>query len=241
MGNANISDENWQRNDFPIWKYFDKNASADCLNNWKPSGPNPPQSDPSVQRGLSSIGPGKMSVIIPEALQKTLAGELKGSQIADGSGGAALPLVIFITGIPERMPEAFGVRAFHFLVKPVKEEQFRPVLESARKAVAYAKSRQTEKTITLVSGSVTNVLKASDICYVESLGRKLVFHLREGVTESYGKISEIGSELGDTFYQIHRSYFSFKSRTGHPQGCSSASRKNVALCINGNLRMLMFR
>ena len=170
-----------------------------------------------------------------------LAGELKGSQIADGSGGAALPLVIFIIGIPERMPEAFGVRAFHFLVKPVKEEQFRPVLESARKAVAYAKSRQTEKTITLVSGSVTNVLKASDICYVESLGRKLVFHLRAGVTESYGKISEIGSELGDTFYQIHRSYFSFKSRTGHPQGCSSASRKNVALCINGNLRMLMFR
>lgn len=69
-----------------------------------------------------------------------------------------------------------------FLVKPVKEEQFGSVLESARKAVAYAKSRQTEKTITLVSGSVTNVLKASDICYVESLGRKLVFHLREGVT-----------------------------------------------------------
>ena len=72
VGNANISDENWQRNDFPIWKYFDKNASADCLNNWKPSGPNPPQSDPSVQRGLSSIGPGKMSVIIPEALQKKM-------------------------------------------------------------------------------------------------------------------------------------------------------------------------
>ena len=135
-----------------------------------------------------------------------LAREIKESQIADGSGGTALPLIIFITGIPERMPEAFGVRAFHFLVKPVKEEQFGSVLESARKAVAYAKSRQTEKTITLASGSVTNVLKASDICYVESLGRKLVFHLRAGVTESYGKISEIGSELGDTFYQIHRSY-----------------------------------
>ena len=72
VGNASISDANWQRNDFPIWKYFDKSASADCLNNWEPSGPNPPQTDPGVQRGLSLIGPGKMSVIIPDALQKKM-------------------------------------------------------------------------------------------------------------------------------------------------------------------------
>ena len=72
VGKADITDSNWQRNDFPIWKYFEKGASADCLNEWKPSGPNPPQSDPRVQRGLSSIGPGKMSVIIPDALQKKM-------------------------------------------------------------------------------------------------------------------------------------------------------------------------
>ena len=72
VGNANISDAHWQRNDFPIWKYFEKGASADCLNNWEPSGPNPPQTDPDVQRGLASIGPGKMSVIIPDALQKKM-------------------------------------------------------------------------------------------------------------------------------------------------------------------------
>lgn len=39
VGNANISDAHWQRNDFPIWKYFEKGASADCLNNWEPSDP----------------------------------------------------------------------------------------------------------------------------------------------------------------------------------------------------------
>ena len=72
VGKADITDSNWQRNDFPIWKYFEKGASADCLNGWKPSGPNPPQSDSRVQRGLSSIGPGKMSVIIPDALQKKM-------------------------------------------------------------------------------------------------------------------------------------------------------------------------
>ncbi len=72
VGKADITDSNWQRNDFPIWKYFEKGASAECLNEWKPSGPNPPQSDPRGQSGLSSIGPGKMSVIIPDALQKKM-------------------------------------------------------------------------------------------------------------------------------------------------------------------------
>lgn len=72
IGNANISDAVWQRNDFPIWRYFDKNVSAECLNSWTPTGPNPPQTDPRVQRGLSSIGAGRMAVIIPEALQKKM-------------------------------------------------------------------------------------------------------------------------------------------------------------------------
>lgn len=135
-----------------------------------------------------------------------LAAEIKKSQIADGSGGTALPLVIFITGIPERMPEAFDVRAFQFLVKPINEKQFGAVMESARKAVAYAKSRQNERTITLVSGNMTSVLKISDIYYVESLGRKLIFHSGTGVTEAYGKISEIGNELGNAFFLVHRSY-----------------------------------
>ncbi len=75
VGKADVTDSNWQRNDFPIWKYFEKGASAECLNGWKPSGPNPPQSDPRVQRGLSSIGPGEMSVIIPDALQKKMAAD----------------------------------------------------------------------------------------------------------------------------------------------------------------------
>ena len=77
IGNADISDAVWQRNDFPIWRYFDKNASAECLNGWTPTGPNPPQTDSRVQRGLSSIGAGKMAVIIPEALQKKMDADPK--------------------------------------------------------------------------------------------------------------------------------------------------------------------
>ncbi len=72
VGNAKISDRNWQRNDFPFWKYFDKNTSADALNDWKPVGANPSQLRSDLQKNYSSIGSGKIAVLIPESLQKKM-------------------------------------------------------------------------------------------------------------------------------------------------------------------------
>ena len=72
IGNTYVSKANWQRNDFPFWNYFDKSASADCLNDWKPTGPNPSLSDANVQKGLSSIGAGQMAILIPDKLQEKM-------------------------------------------------------------------------------------------------------------------------------------------------------------------------
>lgn len=69
VGNAESSSANWQRNDFPFWKYFQKDTRADALNDWKPVGANPPQTRGDLQRNYSSIGPGRIAVIIPESLQ----------------------------------------------------------------------------------------------------------------------------------------------------------------------------
>ncbi len=72
VGSTEVSSANWQRNDFLFWKYFDKNATADCLNDWKASGSNPPQTRADIQRGVSSIGPGKMALLIPDGLQEKM-------------------------------------------------------------------------------------------------------------------------------------------------------------------------
>ena len=72
VGNCNVPLKNWDRNDFPIWEYFKKNTSADCLNNWRPAGSEPPQTDKNVQRGLSQIDSGKMVILMPESLQKKM-------------------------------------------------------------------------------------------------------------------------------------------------------------------------
>lgn len=72
VGNTDVSSANWQRNDFPFWEYFNEDTSADSLNDWKPMGPNPPQTDPKIQRHTSRIGAGRMAILIPESLQKKM-------------------------------------------------------------------------------------------------------------------------------------------------------------------------
>jgi len=72
VGNADISAANWQRNDFPFWEYFRKDTRADALNDWRPEGANPPQTRSDLQRNYSSIGPGRIAVLIPESLQQKM-------------------------------------------------------------------------------------------------------------------------------------------------------------------------
>ncbi len=82
-----------------------------------------------------------------------LAKILKEKQIKEGNASSALPLIIFITGLPERMPEAFGVRAFQYLLKQIDEKQFGLVYDQARKAVLCTAKSQKTKSLSLPSGA----------------------------------------------------------------------------------------
>lgn len=136
----------------------------------------------------------------------SLAGELKRAAIEEGRGNMTLPLIIFVTGYPDRMSEAFNVSAFHFLLKPIEKKVFEKVLMKAKKAVEVILFESDDRVISCSSGGITFAVKTSDIFYVESFGRKLIFHTASGEREIYGKISDIAKELGNSFYPIHRSY-----------------------------------
>ena len=49
------------------------------------------------------------------------------------------------------------------------------------------------------NNGVTYTLRNEDIDYIESLGRKLIIHLKNEGIETYGKISDIANELDDSF------------------------------------------
>ena len=72
VGNCDVPWESWDRNDFPVWKYFQKDTGAECLNACKCVDPEPPQWDSSIQKGLSQIKYGEIVILMPESLQKKM-------------------------------------------------------------------------------------------------------------------------------------------------------------------------
>lgn len=71
-GNCDISSKIWERQDFPVWQYFQDDVNADSLNNWKPTGAEPTGAESYIQQELKKIGFGEITVILPESLQKKM-------------------------------------------------------------------------------------------------------------------------------------------------------------------------
>ena len=76
-GDCNVSSSNWGRKDFPAWKFFQDDTSADCLNTWKPRGARPTGAESYIQKALSGIDYGSMSVIIPDSLREKMEADPK--------------------------------------------------------------------------------------------------------------------------------------------------------------------
>lgn len=74
-GNCEVDDKIWQRKDFPAWRYFQEDASADCLNHWKPRGKEATGKEAYIQSELRKIGRGKMAVIVPDSLQEKMSAD----------------------------------------------------------------------------------------------------------------------------------------------------------------------
>lgn len=77
VGNCNVTGQTWQRSDFPAWRYFQDNVSADSLNSWRATGAEPTGMEAYIQRELKKVGFGEMAVILPESVQKKMGADSK--------------------------------------------------------------------------------------------------------------------------------------------------------------------
>ena len=71
-GDCNVSKKNWERNDFPFWKYFEEATTADSLNDWKAKGPDVSEWSSYSQNGAKSIGDSKITILLPESLKEKM-------------------------------------------------------------------------------------------------------------------------------------------------------------------------
>lgn len=124
------------------------------------------------------------------------------------SGWGNLPLLIFVTGYPEYMPEAFGVNAFQFLVKPVEEEEFKRIFAQALRAYRsfLARRRPHSREWLIRTGKTTRKIQEDEIYYVESSSRKVILCLTDEKIAYYGKISALEEELRENFFRVHKGY-----------------------------------
>ena len=67
-GDCNVSKENWNRYDFPFWKYFEEAATAESLNNWEAKGKDISEWSDYAQKGAKSIGGTHVSIVLPVCL-----------------------------------------------------------------------------------------------------------------------------------------------------------------------------
>ena len=114
-------------------------------------------------------------------------------------------IIIFVTGYREYMEDAFDVNAFHYLIKPVDEKKFQNVFYRALRDVS-TKIKQQEFSVIIKNNGMQKKVLLRDIYYIESSNKKVVFHTKDGKIDTYGRMEDWESELGDSFYRCHRGY-----------------------------------
>ena len=118
-------------------------------------------------------------------------------------------ILIFVTAVEEYVFQAFDVGAFHYIVKPINEAKFMDVL---RKAVDELDSKRKdvneteERYLIINSGGAHIKVILEDIVYAEIFNRKIVIHKLNDTIEYYGKMSDLESLAGDSFFRPHRAY-----------------------------------
>ena len=114
-------------------------------------------------------------------------------------------IIIFVTGYREYMEDAFDVNAFHYLLKPIDEKKFNTVFNRALKEVSM-KTKQEGFSVIIKNNGMQKKVLLSDIYYIESSNKKVVFHTKDGKVDTYGRMEDWESELVDSFYRCHRGY-----------------------------------
>ena len=118
-------------------------------------------------------------------------------------------ILIFVTAVEEYVFQAFDVGAFNYIVKPIDDGKFFDVLHRAidEWSSQNINEKESEERYVLInnSGVHTKVI-LDEIVYAEVFNRKVVIHKLDGEIEYYGKMLDLESLAGESFFRPHRAY-----------------------------------
>lgn len=109
--------------------------------------------------------------------------------------------IVFLTSHTEMMADAFKVKAFRFLNKPIEIEKFEEAVEQAEKEIL-----NSRKIPIVVKGDIKFV-QIRDIVYFEAFGDGTYIHMKKEVLESNKPLKYWDEKMGNEhFFQTHKSY-----------------------------------
>lgn len=118
--------------------------------------------------------------------------------------GQKQTVVIFVTALEQYMQDAFDVRAFHYLIKPVQTARFFEVLQAAIDEVAFL-SGNDAPFMMVTSGGISHKIPFGDIFYIDYYNKKATVHTGGRDIVFYDSMRNMEGELNDSFFRCHRS------------------------------------
>lgn len=118
-------------------------------------------------------------------------------------------IIIFVTAAEEYVFQAFNVKAFNYIVKPIDDGKFIDVLQRAVEELDFVKKNEKgpeEKYVMINKCGVHTKVILDDIVYAEVFNRKVVIHRMNDEIEYYGKMSDLEALAGENFFRPHRAY-----------------------------------
>lgn len=142
----------------------------------------------------------RFSIIILDMKMKGMDGIMTAQRIREYDLNC---IIIIITSILEYAIEGYGINAFDFILKPVKEEKFNSILKRALNQIR----KKNENLYVIENRDKKIVIRLSEIIYIESRGRKINI-ICEG--DTFSKNNSITSEEEELcnkgFVRISRYY-----------------------------------
>jgi len=116
-------------------------------------------------------------------------------------------ILIYITGFKKYAFDAFGVKAFDYILKPISYKRFEDVLGNAIKTFKEVEDIK-KKEFVLKTKKTLLTINYHDIYYFEKYLRKIKVVFRGGEEEFYSSFKELTEMLDmDYFTRCHQSYF----------------------------------
>lgn len=112
-------------------------------------------------------------------------------------------MIVFCTNLVHRALDGYAVQALDFIVKPVGERRLWAAMDKARR---YLAAREPH-VLSLHTQDGVVCVRAQDVFYAETYGRKLLLHTAQGPLEVRMPIAALEQQLaGDGFFRIHNAY-----------------------------------